>query len=55
MKWPSRVGEHPKGSGGDCIRYAFEVCRKRNKKKRLTLCGKTNVLMFEFRSVVESL
>jgi len=30
-----------------CIRYAFEVCRKRNKKKRLTLCGKTNVLIYE--------
>jgi len=28
------------------IRYAFEVCRKRNKKKRLTLVGKTNVLTF---------
>jgi len=30
-----------------CIRYAFEVCRKRNRKKRLTLCGKTNVLIYE--------
>jgi 3-isopropylmalate dehydrogenase len=30
-----------------CIRYAFEVCRRRNKKKRLTLCGKTNVLVYE--------
>ena len=29
-----------------CIRYAFEYCRKRNKKKRLTLCGKTNVLTY---------
>ncbi|MDP3142611.1 MAG: 3-isopropylmalate dehydrogenase [Candidatus Omnitrophota bacterium] len=29
-----------------CIRYAFEVCRKRNKRKKLTLCGKTNVLTF---------
>ncbi len=29
-----------------CIRYAFEYCRKRNRKKRLTLCGKTNVLTF---------
>jgi len=28
------------------IRYAFEVCRKRNNKKRLTLVGKTNVLTF---------
>lgn len=31
-----------------CIRYAFEVTRKRNKAKKLTLCGKTNVLTFAF-------
>ncbi|MFH0738236.1 MAG: 3-isopropylmalate dehydrogenase [Candidatus Omnitrophota bacterium] len=29
-----------------CIRYAFDYCRKRNKRKKLTLCGKTNVLTF---------
>ncbi len=29
-----------------CIRYAFEYTRRRNKKKKLTLCGKTNVLTF---------
>jgi len=29
-----------------CIRYAFDVARKRNKRKQLTLCGKTNVLTF---------
>ncbi len=29
-----------------CIRYAFEFTRKRNKRKKLTLCGKTNVLTF---------
>jgi len=29
-----------------CIRYAFEFTRKRNRKKKLTLCGKTNVLTF---------
>jgi 3-isopropylmalate dehydrogenase len=29
-----------------CIRYAFELTRKRNKKKRLTLVAKTNVLTF---------
>lgn len=29
-----------------CIRYAFEYCRKRNRRKKLTLCGKTNVLTF---------
>jgi len=31
-----------------CIRYAFEYCKKRNGKKKLTLCGKTNVLTFAF-------
>ncbi len=31
-----------------CIRYAFEYTRKRNKKKTLTLCGKTNVLTYAF-------
>lgn len=29
-----------------CLRYAFELCRKRNQKKRLTLVAKTNVLTF---------
>ncbi len=29
-----------------CVRYAFEFCRKRNRDKKLTLCGKTNVLTF---------
>ncbi|MFA5311210.1 MAG: 3-isopropylmalate dehydrogenase [Candidatus Omnitrophota bacterium] len=29
-----------------CIRYAFEYTRKRHKKMKLTLCGKTNVLTF---------
>jgi 3-isopropylmalate dehydrogenase len=29
-----------------CIRYAFEFCQKRGKKKKLTLCGKTNVLTY---------
>ena len=31
-----------------CVRYAFEGCRKRNRKKKLTLCGKTNVLTYAF-------
>ena len=31
-----------------CLRYAFELTRKRNKKKMLTLCGKTNVLTYAF-------
>ncbi len=29
-----------------CIRYAFEFTRKRNKKKKLTLSAKTNVLIY---------
>jgi 3-isopropylmalate dehydrogenase len=31
-----------------CLRYAFELTRKRNKKKTLALCGKTNVLTFVY-------
>ncbi|HDH87494.1 MAG TPA: 3-isopropylmalate dehydrogenase [Desulfobacteraceae bacterium] len=31
-----------------CLRFAFEYCRKRNTKKKLTLCGKTNVLTYAF-------
>ncbi len=31
-----------------CIRFAFEYARRRNKKKTVTLCGKTNVLTYAF-------
>jgi len=31
-----------------CIRYAFEYAKKRNKAKKVTLCGKTNVLTYAF-------
>lgn len=31
-----------------CLRFAFEFTRKRNKNKKLTLCGKTNVLTYAF-------
>jgi 3-isopropylmalate dehydrogenase len=31
-----------------CLRYAFEFTRKRNQEKKLTLCGKTNVLTYAF-------
>jgi 3-isopropylmalate dehydrogenase len=31
-----------------CVRYAFEFTKKRNQKKILTLCGKTNVLTYAF-------
>ncbi|MBN2122893.1 MAG: 3-isopropylmalate dehydrogenase, partial [Deltaproteobacteria bacterium] len=30
-----------------CIRYAYEYCRQRNRDKVLTLCAKTNVLVYE--------
>ena len=29
-----------------CVRYAFECCRSRDREKKLTLCGKTNVLTY---------
>ena len=29
-----------------CIRYAFEYCQKRNQRRKVTLCGKTNVLTY---------
>ncbi len=31
-----------------CLKYAFEFARKRNKRKTLALCGKTNVLTHVF-------
>jgi 3-isopropylmalate dehydrogenase len=31
-----------------CIRFAFEYTKTRNKEKKLTLCGKTNVLTYAF-------
>jgi 3-isopropylmalate dehydrogenase len=31
-----------------CLRYAFEYARKRNQKKTLALCGKTNVLTYVY-------
>ena len=31
-----------------CLRYAFDYAQRRNKDKKLTLCGKTNVLTFAF-------
>lgn len=30
-----------------CVRYAFDYCKMRNKRRHLTLCGKTNVLIYE--------
>ena len=29
-----------------CVRFAFKYCRERSKKRKVTLCGKTNVLTF---------
>ncbi len=31
-----------------CIRYAYEYCQKKKRRKKLTLCGKTNVLTYAF-------
>jgi len=31
-----------------CLRYAYQYTEKRNKTKKLTLCGKTNVLTYAF-------
>ena len=31
-----------------CVRYAYDFCRRRDRDKTLTLCGKTNVLTFAF-------
>lgn len=31
-----------------CIRFAFDLARKRSKQNKLTLCGKTNVLTYAF-------
>src|SRR5207247_6401572 len=31
-----------------CLRFAFDFTRRRNKEKKLTLCGKTNVLTYAF-------
>jgi 3-isopropylmalate dehydrogenase len=31
-----------------CLRYAFDYTRRRDRRKTLTLCGKTNVLTYAF-------
>jgi len=31
-----------------CLRYAFELTRRRNRKRTLALCGKTNVLTYVY-------
>lgn len=31
-----------------CLRYAYEFCRDKRKRRKLTLCGKTNVLTYAF-------
>ena len=31
-----------------CVRFAFDLTRKRNRRNKLTLCGKTNVLTYAF-------
>ena len=39
---------HTRKGAERCIRFAFESCKKRNKKNKVTLCGKTNVLTYAF-------
>jgi 3-isopropylmalate dehydrogenase len=29
-----------------CLRFAYEYCQRRNRERKLTLCGKTNVLTY---------
>jgi len=41
-----QVSRNTKKGVERCIRFAFEYTKKRNKKKKLTLCGKTNVLTY---------
>jgi 3-isopropylmalate dehydrogenase len=31
-----------------CLRFAFDLAKRRNKRNKLTLCGKTNVLTYAF-------
>jgi len=44
----TQISYNTKGGVQRCIRYAFEYARRRNKKKMVTLCGKTNVLTYAF-------
>src|SRR4030043_2064780 len=39
---------HTRKGAERCIRFAFDYCKKRNKKNKVTLCGKTNVLTYAF-------
>ena len=39
---------HTRKGAERCIRFAFDTCKKRNKKNKVTLCGKTNVLTYAF-------
>ena len=41
-----QVSRNTRGGVERCVRFAFEYTKKRNKDKRLTLCGKTNVLTY---------
>ncbi len=41
-----QVSRNTKKGVERCLRYAFEYTLRRNKQKKLTLCGKTNVLTY---------
>lgn len=40
----TQVMRYTRGEVDRCLKYAFEYTKKRNKDKKITLCGKTNVL-----------
>jgi len=44
----TQVSYNTRGGVERCLRYAFKYTQERNKKKTLTLCGKTNVLTYAF-------
>jgi 3-isopropylmalate dehydrogenase len=39
---------HTRKGAERCIRYAFDLCRKRGKGQKVLLCGKTNVFTYAF-------
>jgi 3-isopropylmalate dehydrogenase len=40
----TQIMKYTRGEVDRCLQYAFEYAKKRNKDRKLTLCGKTNVL-----------
>ncbi len=48
MKLQSQESINTRKGVERCIRFAFGVCKRETKGKRVTLCGKTNVLTYAF-------